>query len=350
MDENRLPSIYEIKDDGKKVLRLGDRVVNTLIKKQYGVFGHSAVQICSWTKKAMTGRGVCYKQKFYGIDTHSCFEMSPSAMWCQQNCTFCWRPMEFMKNIKISSEEVDEPEEIIKNLIKERKKLISGMGGHKDVNRDLFDDSFNNYPTHYAISLSGEPTMYPKLPEMVEYLKKLSRTKSIFIVTNAQEPEFFRRLLNNEKFQPTQLYISLDAPNKELFTKINLSLYEDGWERLNESLEIFSKLDCRRVIRYTLIKGLNNLDEQLKEYVDLIHKANPDIVEVKAFMYLGMSRNRHSKEQAPEFIEVEEFAKKLELSLGNFKIEASAPNSKIILLRRIDSKHGLRIDKFENEK
>lgn len=343
-------SLKQIKEDGKVVLRLPEKTVDSLIKKQYGVFGHSAVQICSWTKKAMTGRGVCYKQKFYGIDTHSCFEMSPSAMWCQQNCTFCWRPMEFMKNVEIDPEQVDEPEEIIKKLVLQRKKLISGMGGHENVNRMLFNDSFLNYPTHYAISLSGEPTMYPKLPEMVEYLKTLSRTKSIFIVTNAQEPNFFQRLIDNPIYQPTQIYISLDAHNKELFDKVNISLYKNGWDRLKTSLKLMSKLNCRTVIRYTMIKGLNDLDSQLNDYKSLIESANPDLIEIKAYMHLGMSRNRHSKEQMPEYLEVEEFAKKLENLMRNYEFAASAPNSKICVLRRVDSKHPLRIKEFENQK
>ena len=47
-------NIVETKSNGKQVLRLPQKTVDSLIKKQYGVFGHSAVQICSWTKKAMT--------------------------------------------------------------------------------------------------------------------------------------------------------------------------------------------------------------------------------------------------------------------------------------------------------
>ena len=348
--EKRLDPDYELKEDGKKVLRLSSNVVDVLKKKQYGVFGHSAVQICSWTKKAMTGRGVCYKQKFYGVDTYSCMEMSPSAMWCQQNCTFCWRPMEFMKNLKIEKDEVDEPDEIIKNLFLERRKLISGMGGHSDIDIKLFRDSFQNLPTHYAISLSGEPTLYPKLPEMVWYLKTLPRTKSIFIVTNAQEPDFFQKILDEPKYQPTQLYISVDASNKELFSKINRSLYKDGWERLLKSLKIFSKLGCRRVIRYTMIKGLNDLDSLMDEYKNLFELGKPDLIEVKAYMHLGMSRYRHTKEQSPTFIEVQKFAKKLERLLGNYKLEGEAPNSKICVLRRVDSKHKLKIEEFENER
>lgn len=337
-------------ENGKQVLRLPEKTVNSLVKKQYGVYGHSAVQVCSWTKKSLSNRGVCYKQKFYGIDTHGCMEFSPSAMWCQQNCTFCWRPMEFMKNIEIKYDLVDSPELIIKNLVEKRKKLLGGMGGHPNSNRELFDKSFFDYPTHYAISLSGEPTMYPKLPEMVEYLKTLPRTRSIFVVTNAQEPKYFQRLLENRNYLPTQLYISIDAPNKELFDKINISLYKDGFQRLKDSLTIFSKLNTRKIFRYTMIKGLNDLDSHLEGYKTLVEIGSPDFIEIKAYMHLGMSQNRHSKEQMPEFIEVEQFAKKLSNYLGNYDFVDAAPNSRICLLKRNNSKYTIDIEKFENEK
>ena len=35
---------------------------------------------------------------------------------------------------------------------------------------------------------------------------------------------------------PTQLYISLDAPNKELWKQIDKSCVTDGWEKLMETL------------------------------------------------------------------------------------------------------------------
>ena len=136
----------ETKENGSTVLRLPKKVVDSLEKKQYGVYGHSAVQICGWTKKALTGKGVCYKTKFYGIDCHSCMEMSPAAMWCQENCSFCWRPMEFMKNIEIDPNQVDEPKDIIDNLTAMRKKLLTGFGGHKDTNRKFWE--LSQTPTH----------------------------------------------------------------------------------------------------------------------------------------------------------------------------------------------------------
>lgn len=341
-------NIKETKNDGKEVLRLPEKITKSLEKKQYGMYGHSGVQVCSWTKKSLTNKGVCYKQKFYGIECHSCMEFSPAVMWCQQNCTFCWRPMEFMKNIEINAEEVDDFKDIIDNLIKERKKLLTGFGGNSNVNHKKLEEA--QTPSHYAISLSGEPTMYPKLDKMISYLKELPKTKSVFLVTNAQIPEFFEKLKKNPKALPTQLYISLDAPNKEMFDKINISLYENGWERLKKSLKIYSELNTRKIVRFTQIKGLNDKEEHINEYENIIELGKPDFIEIKAYMHLGMSTGRHSKEQMPEFKEVEEFAKKMSSKLKNYDYVDAAPNSRIILLRRKNSPYQVSIEKFENDK
>ena len=338
----------EKKDNGEEVLRLPQEVVSTLEKKQYGVYGHSGVQVCGWTKKALKGEGMCYKQKFYGIECANCMEFSPAVMWCQENCSFCWRPMEFMKNIEIDANKVDDAKDIIDNLMHKRKKLMEGFGGNPNVDKKDLEKSYT--PSHFAISLSGEPTMYPYLDKMIEYLKDLPSTKSVFLVTNAQIPEFFEKLQNEPESQPTQLYISLEAPTKEIFQKVNRSLYDDGWERLEKSLQLFSDLECRRLVRFTLIKGLNDKQEHFKEYKRLLEMGKPDFVELKAYMHIGNSQNRHSKEEMPEFQEVVSFAKELAEYSGEYDYIDAAPNSRIVLLRRKDSKYSVELKEFENER
>ena len=336
-----------IKEDNiNSKLDLTSKQKEILQNKAYGVYNHSAVQICTWNKKAMTGKGVCYKEKFYGVDCHRCMQLSPVSMWCQQNCTFCWRPMEYMKNIKINANQVDEPKDIIVNLTRERQLLLNGFKGNDKVDLKFWEDAIK--PNHYAISLSGEPTLYPKLNEMIKYLKSLEDTKTIFIVSNGQETDYFRSLIDNEEHQPTQLYISIDAPTKELFQKINCSLYKDGWERLNETLKYFSQIKCRRVFRMTQIKGLNDLNEHLELYNDVIELGKPDIIEVKAYMHIGLSQNRHTKEQMPEFDEVQEFANKIIEVNKNYEVAGDMIESRIVILRRKDSRYKAVIENFEN--
>ena len=67
------------------------------------------------------------------------------------------------------------------------------MGHYGDPNQDKKKLDESLLPNHYAISLSGEPTMYPKLPELIKYLKSLEATKSIFLVTNGQEPDMIQK-------------------------------------------------------------------------------------------------------------------------------------------------------------
>ena len=70
--------------------------VKRILKKQhYEIVGkHSAVQICRWTKRSLRDEGVCYKEKFYGIKSHLCCQMTPAVMWCPNKCVHCWRAIE----------------------------------------------------------------------------------------------------------------------------------------------------------------------------------------------------------------------------------------------------------------
>ena len=305
---------------------------------RYGIVGsHSAVEICAWTKKALRGKGVCYKQKFYGIHCHRCAQMSPAAVWCQQNCVFCWRPMEFMKNIRMRKEEVDPPQKIIEEVVKQRKRLLSGIGGAYDVNLKLWKESFELFPSHWAISLSGEPTLYPLLPELVKELKKRKEVKSIFIVTNGQEPRMLEKLWK-ENALPHQLYISLDAPNKTLFKKINRPPYKDGWERLSKTLSLVAKIPTRRVIRFTVIKGLNDDEKYLPAYAKLFEKSKADFIEVKAYMWLGYSRKRLKIENMPRHHEIKKLSENLLKFLPNYEYMDEQEESRIVVLKRKDSK------------
>ncbi len=309
-------------------------------EKSNGIAGnHSGVQICHWTRSSLRGGKGCYKVKFYGVDCHRCCQMSPALAWCNEACVFCWRPMEWMKKTKFEDSEVDEPAEIIEKTVKARRKLVSGFGGFIDVHKARWKESFQKFPSHWAISLSGEPTIYPKLGEMVKRLREHPEVKTIFIVTNGQEPERIGAL-ERENALPTQLYVSLAAPNEELFKKINRSVYADGWERFNRTLELLASLEgrCRRAIRFTLIKGVNDSDGFLPQYAALIEKSRVDFLEVKSYMALGFSRKRLGVLNMLEHPEVVGYSKKLAAYLPNYSIVDHDEASRIVLLKRKDSK------------
>ncbi len=324
----------------KEGISISPKVVSEFLKKQYGIVGnHSAVQICGWTKRFLRGKGACYKNKFYGADTASCAQMSPAAAWCSQNCIFCWRPMEWMEFGEMDSSLVDSPSSIIEGVVAAKRKLISGLGGADDVNEGLFREALDSFPKHWAISLSGEPTLYPRLPELIKLLKKHEGVKSVFLVSNGQHPSMLLRL-KEEGALPTQLYISVDAAEPETFSKVNVPVFTDGWERLGKTLSLLKELKCRRVLRFTVIRGINDLEWMLPLYAKMFEDSGADFIEVKSYMWLGYSRRRLSGENMPPHSYIKEVCSKLLKLMEGYRFEDEDSNSRIVLLKRKDSPYG----------
>ncbi|MCK4491207.1 MAG: radical SAM protein, partial [Candidatus Altiarchaeales archaeon] len=181
-------------------------------------------------------------------------------------------------------------------------------------------------PNQAAISLSGEPTIYPRISELIEEFKK--RGFTTFLVSNGTFPERFMDMT-----PPTQLYISIDAPDKKTYKRVCNPIVHGTWEKINRSLELLPSLDTRTVIRITLVKGLNDIN--LEGYAKLISKAEPDFIEVKAFMLLGGSRARLSLENMPSFEYVEEFSGRLSAEVG-YGVADTSVDSRVVLLSKTD--------------
>ena len=320
----------EVLESSNDFIQIKPMIMNQLKKAKYGVSDHGTVELCHYTKKSFKNEGDCYKHKFYGISTHRCMEFSPAGMFCENRCVYCWRPMEFYSAMKMDPEKIAPPETIMSNLMEERRKLIMGYYGDARHDEKKLDESL--LPSHYAISLSGEPTMYPQLPELIRYLKKLPTTKSVFLVTNGQEPEMLKRL-QDEDALPTQLYLSTNAPNKEIFQMVNRPKYEDAWERWNTSLEIISNSDTRSVLRLTLIRGYNCSDELIPEYAKMIRDSGIHFIEAKSYMHIGRSTNRLERSDMLEMSEVRHFASELARQSEIYSIMDESDISRIVVLQ-----------------
>jgi tRNA wybutosine-synthesizing protein 1 len=301
-----------------------------LKKAKYGVADHATVELCHWTKKSFKDQGDCYKHKFYGISTHQCMEFSPAGMHCENRCVYCWRPMEFYDSLEMDPQKVAEPKQMLEKLMQEREKLIMGHYGDPRSNKQKLDESL--LPNHYAISLSGEPTMYPKLPELIKYLQSLKATKSIFLVTNGQEPEMLQRL-QDEDALPTQVYLSTNAADYETFIKINKPKYKDAWERWNRSMVLLSRLNTRTVLRMTLIRNHNDSGQDIAKFAQLIKNANAHFIEVKSYMHIGRSTNRLERADMLQFDEVRHFASELARQSQIYRIMDESESSRIVVLQ-----------------
>jgi tRNA wybutosine-synthesizing protein 1 len=322
--------VYSHSSNENNLIQITPSVKQKLKKAKYGVFNHSAVELCHWTKKSFSDEGTCYKHKFYGISTHRCMEMTPTALNCENRCIYCWRPTEFYDTLEMPSHLVDDPEVIVHSLLEERRKLIVGYYGKNNINHSKLDESL--FPEHYAISLSGEPTMYPKLPQLIKYLFRLKATKSIFLVTNGQEPEMLYRLVD-ENALPTQIYLSTNASTKNMFFKINGPKHKDAWERWQRSLNFISQAKTRTVLRFTLIRNFNNEPRFYDDFVKIIETGQPHFVELKSYMHIGMSTNRLESSNMLEMEEVKTFAQGLASRLSNYIIMDESVISRIVVLQ-----------------
>ena len=320
----------EIVEKEPELIQIKSSIAKQLKKAKYGVSDHSTVELCHWTKKSFKNEGSCYKHKFYGISTHQCMEFSPAGMHCENRCIYCWRPMEFYDSMQMKPENVAEPKEIVDKLMAERRKLIMGHYGDPAQDKKKLDESL--MPSHYAISLSGEPTMYPKLPELIKYLKTLEHTKSIFLVTNGQEPEMIQRL-QDENALPTQLYLSTNAADYESFMKINQPRYDDSWNRWNTTLKMLSKLDTRTVLRMTLIRNYNDNHDMIPTFAKMLDESNVHFVEIKSYMHIGRSINRLNYEDMLQMNEVQNFAYSLTEKNPNFTVMDESEISRIVVLQ-----------------
>ena len=320
----------EFVEKEQELIQIKPNVMEQLKKAKYGVADHSTVELCHWTKKSFRNEGTCYKHKFYGISTHRCMEFSPAGMHCENRCVYCWRPMEFYDSLAMDPERVAEPEDIMKKLMAERRKLIMGHYGDPNQDKQKLDESL--LPSHYAISLSGEPTMYPKLPELIKYLKSLQETKSIFLVTNGQEPDMIQKLADEEAL-PTQLYLSTNAADQESFLKINRPRYDDSWKRWNKTLDLLSSLDTRTVLRITLIKNWNDSKEMIPAFTEMFDKSNPHFIEIKSYMHIGRSTNRLEHENMLDMNEVRSFASGVTQYSNRFSVMDESEISRIVILQ-----------------
>ena len=301
-----------------------DAYKRQLEKQQYELIGdHSAVKICTWTKKSLRDEGCCYKEKFYGIKSHRCCQMSVTVNYCDMDCIYCWR-----EHYNEPFTTIDDPKELVEKAVLAQRKLLSGFGGLEKVNKNKFREA--QEPNQFAISLTGETLYYPKLNELIRELKE--RGFSTFVVTNG--------MLYNvlEKIEPpTQLYLSIDSPDKALQKKLCKTIHEDSWERLIKSLEVMKKLNSktRTCIRVTAIKGMNMTSPE--KYAELIRIAEPHFVEVKAYMFVGASRLRLSIKNMPLHKDVKEFAEGIAKAAGYKVIDEHAP-SRVVLLMKEDFK------------
>jgi tRNA wybutosine-synthesizing protein 1 len=219
----------------------------------------------------------------------------------------------------------DDPETIIDGCIREQKRILTGYKATPNADQKKRLEAME--PKHAAISLTGEPAIFPHLDGLIKEFYK--RDFTTFLVSNGTIPEALSKLSE----EPTQLYISVSAFDKKAFSRICRPHVNGAWEKLNETLELLPSFKCPTVIRFTLARHMNL--EYPKLFADVVRKANPTYLEPKAYMHVGFSRLRMDGSNMPSHKEIKEFGSQLSTELG-YNVLDDSPDSRVVLLSRLE--------------
>jgi len=231
----------------------------------------------------------------------------------------------------------DEPEFLAEKMIAEQMRFVSGYGGNELSTKKLCEEA--RQPKQVALSLAGEPMIYPHMSGLIDEFTK--RNMTTFLVTNGTLPKRIEEL----ETLPTQLYLSMISPNEKMYTKTARPKSKENWGKYLESLDILSsaRKKTRTVLRMTLVRWLNALNA--KGYAEQIIRANPDYVEVKSFVYVGGARGDDRGLDLSDMLtldEVKKFADEIGKECGYRRSEEHAP-SRVVLLSRDKKTEGERL-------
>ena len=300
-------------------MQLKEFQAKQLEKQQYRLVGETgAVKLCHWMRQKLIYGRPCYKEEFYGIQSHRCLQMTPAVNICNFRCLFCWR---FHGMSSFEGVSYPEPEELLEKCILEQRSLVSGFKGDERCDPALWEES--RTPNQVAISLSGEPTLYPELGEFIALCKRKGMTT--FLVTNGSVPKALAEL----SCMPTQLYVTVAAPNREVFKRLCVPQFDRAWDNLMETLDLLGTLPTRTVVRHTLVKDWNLGWED--EYAKLDERGDPTFVESKGYVFVGDSRTRMTIGNMPSHQAVHEFSSRLASRLS-MELLAEREDSRVVLL------------------
>lgn len=301
-----------------------------LEKQGYHILGNrGAYKACQWQKKALLHDTSCYKQRFYGIQSHRCLQMTPVVDKCTQSCEFCWRVTP--SDIGVSWNQTDMSNTVVMPVNELMDAVLMAnlrsLGGYNPeagamVSERKYKEARD--PKHVAISLAGEPTLYPLLSDLIDEIHQRGMTS--FLVTNGTQPDVLSTMS-----LPTQLYVTLAAADESTYKTLCKPGLRDGWNRILQSQETMQSLDTRTVNRLTMVANRNMHD--VREYSKLIEIGEPDFIEVKGYMFLGSSRDRLDQTNVPTHREIYAFSEKL-ATLTGYYLSGEQVESRVVLLSR----------------
>ncbi len=177
----------------------------------------------------------------------------------------------------------------------------------------ILDPIFAAFPglIHWVAIGGGEPTLYPNLIKLIEYLK--NKTRIILLMTNgvliAENPTLLDNLIN---VGLNRVQLSLESPNKEIHNQIRGS---GNFDIVMKATQVIINRKIKLAFRMTL-NGLNY--QGYADFIKLCKNIGADEANLRRVIPVGNASKNFSWDCIPEkdYIDLLENFPKLEKKIG----------------------------------
>ena len=183
-------------------------------------------------------------------------DLSPSKKQCNFDCLYC--ELEGAKTVD-KMDTFPSVDEIIKAI----------------------KESFKNHPKIDVITITcnGEPTLYPKLSELIDEINKIKGETKTLILSNGStiyKKEIFDALLKIDIVK-----LSLDCISEKCFKKLDRQNKSVEIEKIVPSMIEFSQKTKKDfVLEVLFVKDINDKDEEIELLFNAVKQINPKRVDI----------------------------------------------------------------------
>jgi len=134
---------------------------------------------------------------------------------------------------------------------------------------------------YITLAGSGEPTLNSRLGDIIKEIKKITKTTEnpVCILTNGTL--LFREDVREEAALADLVIPSLDAPNEEIFKKINRPPKDLSFNKYIEGLISFSKSFSGKLwLEIFIVPGINDDDKSIDDLVAIADKITLDKIQL----------------------------------------------------------------------
>ncbi len=183
-------------------------------------------------------------------------DLSPSKKQCNFDCLYC--ELEGAKTV----DKMDESPSVAE--------IIAAI-----------KDSFEKHPKIDVITLTanGEPTLYPKLDELIDEINKIKGETKTLILSNGST--IYKKDIYNALLKIDTVKLSLDCVSEKCFKKLDRVNKNVETQKIVPSMCDFSKETKNDfVLEILFVKDLNDKDDELVLLYDAVKKINPKRVDI----------------------------------------------------------------------